>query len=84
MLVLLFLVTPGSGKYSDAVRDVKLFFPEGLCCPSTVDLMAEGVRVLAILLFTLCTNTNTDKHRHKHRRRNTDTDTNTDKHRHRD
>ena len=33
----------GSETYEDAIRDVKLLFPEGVCCPSTMDLRAEGV-----------------------------------------
>ena len=33
----------GSGSYSEAVRDVKTMFPEGLCCKINVDLQAEQV-----------------------------------------
>ncbi len=33
----------GSMDYAHAVSEIKLFFPEGLCCKSNTDLLAEQV-----------------------------------------
>lgn len=33
----------GSETYQEAIRDIKLLFPEGVCCPPSMDLKAEEV-----------------------------------------
>lgn len=33
----------GSGSYQKAIRDVRSFFPEGLCCPETSTMRQEQV-----------------------------------------
>ena len=33
----------GSATYEEAIRDVKLLFAEGVCCPPSIDLKAEEV-----------------------------------------
>ena len=35
----------GSASYDDAVKELKIFFPQGLCCKPTIDLEAEQVSV---------------------------------------
>lgn len=33
----------GSETYEKAIRDIKILFPEGVCCSPSVDLKAEEV-----------------------------------------
>ena len=43
LIVCLILCVLGSETYQEAIRDIKLLFPEGVCCPPSIDLKAEEV-----------------------------------------
>ena len=43
LLLFVTLCVLGSETYEEAIRDVKLLFPEGVCCPPSIDLKAEEV-----------------------------------------
>lgn len=47
----------GSETYCEAIRDMKLLFVEGVCCPPTIDLKAEEIPCLALDdIFSVTTN----------------------------
>ena len=47
----------GSETYQEAIRDIKLLFPEGVCCPPSIDLKAEEVCLPFHVLFKKCIRT---------------------------
>ena len=52
ILIVLFYVFVGSANYNMAVIEQKVFFPQGLCCKETEDLVSEGVSSYHYIIFS--------------------------------